>query len=67
MSVLLPELASVRLRETPAELVVEVDMPDAVDLARMSVQLADGVLEIRLPRIDRHDRVAGFHPDAVGV
>jgi HSP20 family molecular chaperone IbpA len=68
MSVALPELASVRVHETPDELVVEVEVPDEVDLSRLSVQRADGVIEIRLPRTPRqHERIPGFHPDASGV
>lgn len=65
MSVLLPGLASVRLRESSEELIVEVDVPDEIDLPRMSVQLAEGRLEIRLPRVSH--RIAGFHPEASGV
>ena len=68
MSVLMPGLASVRLHETEEELVVEVDVPDEVDLSRMSVELAYGVLEIRLPRIVQQEmRLVGFHPEASGV
>jgi len=68
LSVLLPGLASVRLRETAEELVVDVDVPHEVDLQRMSVELANGVLEIRLPRVPRlSERLAGFHPEASGV
>jgi hypothetical protein len=68
MTTLVPQLSSVRLRETSDELVVEVTLPQEIDLARVSTRLAGGVLEIRLPRVRRHDvRLAGFHPDASGV
>ncbi len=68
MSVLLPELGSVHLRETEDELVVEVSVPAEVDLSRMSAQLIGGVLEIRLPRVPRRsDRITGFNPEASGV
>jgi HSP20 family molecular chaperone IbpA len=67
MTVLLPELGSVHLRETSAELVVEVEVPTGVDLARMSARLVSGVLEIRLPRVPRHEGIVGFHPEASGV
>jgi HSP20 family molecular chaperone IbpA len=68
MSVLLPELTSVRLRETAEELVVEVEVPEEVDICRLSALLVDGLLEIRLPRVPRRpDRILGFHPDASGV
>lgn len=68
MSVLQPGLGSVHLRETSAELVLEVQVPKEVDLGRMSARLVEGVLEIRLPRVPgRFDRIVGFHPDASGV
>jgi len=64
VSGMLPGLSSVRLRETTEELVVEIDIPDEIDLARVSVERSDGTLEIRLPRIAR---LVGFHPEASGV
>ncbi len=68
MSVLLPELGSVHLRETADELVLEVAVPAEVDLTRLSARLVEGVLEIRLPRVERrHDGIAGFNPEASGV
>jgi HSP20 family molecular chaperone IbpA len=68
MSVLLPELASVRLHETSNELVLEVEVPAEIDLASMSAQLAAGRLEIRLPRVTHpHWSIEGFHPEASGV
>ncbi len=50
VAALLPELSSVRLRETDRELVVEVDVPPEVDLQQLAAQLRDGVLTISLPR-----------------
>jgi HSP20 family molecular chaperone IbpA len=50
MSVLLPELSSVRLRETESELVVEVEVPAVVELAQLATRLEDGVLTISVPR-----------------
>ncbi|HXH95833.1 MAG TPA: hypothetical protein VNH40_01365 [Gaiellaceae bacterium] len=68
MTSLLPELSSVRLREDPNELVVEVEMPPEIDLSRISTHLTASVLEIRLPRVRRPAaRLPGFHPDASGV
>ena len=68
MTVLLPELGSVRLHETDCELVVEVDVPAEVDLARLTARISGGVLEIRLPRtVQPRERLAGFHPEASGV
>jgi len=68
MPVLLPELGSVRLHETDRELVVEVEVPLELELARLSARIHDGVLEIRVPRVlDGHRRLAGFHPEASGV
>jgi HSP20 family molecular chaperone IbpA len=68
MTTLLPELRSVHLREAPGELVVEVEVPVEIDPARISTSLARGVLQIRLPRVQRSPRrLAGFHPDASGV
>lgn len=68
MTSLLPQLSSVRLREAPNELVVEVEVPAEIDLGRISTSLARGVLEIRLPRVQRsRARMLGFHPDAGGV
>ena len=68
MTTMVPKLSSVRLHETPDELVVEVILPEEIDLARVSTRLAGGVLEIRLPRVRRHEvRLVGFHPDASGV
>jgi hypothetical protein len=68
MTSLLPELSSVRLREAPNELVVEVEVPPEIDLARISTRLAESVLEIRLPRVRRPAvRLPGFHPEASGV
>jgi hypothetical protein len=68
LSVLLPELASVRLRETTDELVVEVDVPEEVELPRLSMRLREGRLEIRLPRVQQFSAgIVGFHPEASGV
>jgi len=47
---LLPELSSVRLRETESELVVEVDVPADVELPQLAALLRDGVLTITVPR-----------------
>lgn len=46
----LPELSSVRLRETESELVVEVDVPADVALPQLAARLRDGVLTITVPR-----------------
>jgi len=62
----LPELRSVRLRETDRELVVEVDVPPEVELPRLAAHLSNGVLTISLPRSQAHG-VDGFHPDATPV
>ena len=68
MTVLLPELGSVRLRATDCELVVEVDVPEEVDLPRLTARISAGVLEIRLPRVERpRERLVGFNPEASGV
>lgn len=64
MTTLLPELRSVHLRETDAELVLEVDVPPEVDLARLSASVTAGTLTIRVPRIHH---IPGFHADAAGV
>ena len=64
---MLPELASVHIRETERELVIEVEMPPEVDLARVAARLVDGVLEITLPRVAQPQHIPGFHPDAAGV
>ncbi|HXR11084.1 MAG TPA: Hsp20 family protein [Gaiellaceae bacterium] len=50
MIALLPELSSVRLRETESELVVEVDVPADVELPQLAALLRDGVLTITVPR-----------------
>lgn len=50
MAALLPEAASVRLRETEDELVVEVDVPPEVALPQLVARLQDGVLTISVPR-----------------
>ena len=50
VSVLLPELSSVRLRETESELVVEVELPPDVELAQLATRLEDGILTISVPR-----------------
>ena len=50
MSVLLPELSSVRLRETESELIVEVEVPEDVELAQLATRLHDGLLTISVPR-----------------
>jgi hypothetical protein len=47
----LPELSSVRLHETAAELRVEVEVPDELDLADVTARVVGGTLEIRLPRV----------------
>ncbi|HUJ93025.1 MAG TPA: Hsp20/alpha crystallin family protein [Gaiellaceae bacterium] len=67
MTAMLPELSSVRLEETERELVVRVEVPPDVDLSRVAARLADGALEITLPRVRRPRRIPGFHPDATGV
>jgi hypothetical protein len=70
MTAMLPELASVHLRETEDELVVRVDMPPKVDLSRVTARLVGGVLEIAVPRVARqrrHDHIPGFHPEVPGV
>ena len=64
---MLPELASVHLRETERDLVIEVEMPPEVDLARVAARLVDGVLEITLPRAAHGQHIPGFHPEAEGV
>ena len=50
VTALLPELSSVRLRETESELVVEVDVPADVALPQLAARLSDGVLTITVPR-----------------
>jgi hypothetical protein len=50
VSTLLPELSSVRLRETETALVVEVDVPADVALPQLAAGLRDGVLTITVPR-----------------
>jgi HSP20 family molecular chaperone IbpA len=50
VTALLPELSSVRLRETESELVVEVDVPSDVALPQLAARLRDGVLTITVPR-----------------
>jgi HSP20 family molecular chaperone IbpA len=67
MTALLPELRSVRLRETEGELVVEVDVPDELEMPQLAARLHDGVLTITLPRSEPADHVDGFHPDATPV
>jgi HSP20 family molecular chaperone IbpA len=67
MTAMLPELASVHLRETEQELVIEVEMPPEVDLAHVTARLVDGVLEITLPRAAQAQHIPGFHPEAEGV
>jgi len=68
MTTMLPELASVHLRETERELVVRVDMPPKVDLSGVAARLVDDVLEITLPRVARQcHHIAGFHPEASGI
>lgn len=64
MTALLPELGSVRLRETEGELVIEVDVPEEVDVGRLSARVVDGVLTISLPRVHH---IVGFNPDAEAV
>lgn len=51
MTTLLPEAASVRLRETEHELVVEVDLPPEAAMPQLAARLQDGVLTISLPRV----------------
>lgn len=50
VTALLPELSSVRLRETESELVVEVELPAEVELPQLAARLHDGLLTITLPR-----------------
>ena len=67
MSVLLPELSSVHLRETADALVVEVELPLATDPSRVTLHVAGDLLTLRVPRSPAHERLPGFHPEAVGV
>jgi HSP20 family molecular chaperone IbpA len=68
MTTMLPELASIHLRETERELVVRVDMPPKVDLSGVAARLVDGALEITVPRVARQcHHIAGFHPEVPGV
>jgi HSP20 family molecular chaperone IbpA len=55
VTALLPELSSVRLRETESTLVVEVDVPEDVDLPQLSAWIHDGILTITVPRISPDD------------
>jgi len=50
VTVLLPELASVRLRTTESELVLEVELPAEVELPQVAARLRDGLLTITVPR-----------------
>ena len=50
MTALLPDVGSVRLRETEDELVVEVDVAPEVALPQLAARLCDGVLTISVPR-----------------
>jgi HSP20 family molecular chaperone IbpA len=62
------DLARVHVRETEAELVVEVEVPLEVELSRLDVSLREGVLTITLPRrAQRSGHIPGFHPEASGV
>jgi hypothetical protein len=67
MTTLLPELRSVRLRETEDVLVVEVAVPPEVDLPQLAARLHDGLLTITLPRAVHARHLDGFHPDATPV
>lgn len=67
MTALLPELRSVRLRETEGELVVEVDVPPEMEMPQLAARLHDGILTITLPRSDAVEHLEGFHPDATPV
>ncbi|HVS86521.1 MAG TPA: hypothetical protein VHD91_12905 [Gaiellaceae bacterium] len=51
MDVLQPELSSLRVRESPDELVVEMQVAEAATLAQLSARIEHGVLEIRVPRV----------------
>jgi hypothetical protein len=67
MSVLLPDLASVRVHETASELVVEVDVPPSIELHLLATHLRNGVLTIRLPRARTARHIRGFDPNATPV
>ncbi len=68
MNSLLPDLASVHLRETAEQVVVEVAVPAEVRLFSVSSRRVGGVIEIHVPRVVRRQhRIEGFHPEASGV
>jgi hypothetical protein len=67
MTALLPELRSVRLRETEDELVVEVAVPPELAMPQLAARLEDGVLTITLPRSGHAPHLQLFHPDATPV
>ncbi|MGZ4334868.1 MAG: Hsp20 family protein [Gaiellaceae bacterium] len=67
MTALLPELRSVRLRETEDELVLEVAVPPEMDMPQLAARLHDGVLTITLPRCEPVEHLDGFHPDATPI
>ena len=67
MTALLPELRSVRLRETEGELVVEVDVPPEMEMPQLAARLYDGVLTITLPRLEPAEDIDGFHPNATPI
>jgi len=60
-------LESVRVRETGAGLVIEVDLPPEAEPVRVEVGFGNGVLTITLPYARRREHIPGFHPDASGV
>jgi len=51
MTVLQPELSSLRVHEMPDELVLEVQVPDGLTLAQLSARIEHGLLEIHVPRV----------------
>jgi hypothetical protein len=46
----LPELRSIRLRETDTEVVVEMAVPPEIALPQLAAEIRDGVLTISVPR-----------------
>jgi len=47
-----PELSSVRVRETESELIVEIELPDGVELPQLVARMHDGLLTITFPRTE---------------
>ena len=50
MAAVLPELRSVRLRETDTEIVFEIAVPPEMALPQLAAEIRDGVLTISVPR-----------------